>query len=183
MISNIINKINEDIAAKTAAYTCLSGMRLLGLAEPVLRVASEEEVFPVIVDNSGEDTALFVDDDFPAGIYHRLLSKTYSVLPRKQQYGDQNIQMAEAELLLICWAFRQSVHTTADVLESLIYSSFDESIKAVQSNFDRHAVFNGEFSGVSFFLPEDVMLFSMKYRFRFPLQAKECLTIENFCNN
>jgi hypothetical protein len=182
MISKIIHKINEAIATKTAAYSCLSGMRLFGLAEPILRSASEEEVFPVIVSNEGEDTALFVDDDFPAGIYHRLLSKTYTALPLKQQVGDQNMQLAEAELLLICWAFRQSVHTTADVLESLIYSSFDESIKAVQSNFDRRAVFSGEFSGVSFFLPEDVMLFSMKYRFRYPSRAKECLTIENFCN-
>jgi hypothetical protein len=182
MIGNTVHKINEGIAVKTADYPCLGGMRFFGLAEPILRSASEEEVFPVIVDKDGEDTTLFVDDDFPAGIYHRLLSKTYSMAPMKQQTGDQNMQLAEAELLLICWAFRKVVHTTADVLESLIYASFDDTIKAVQSSFDRRAVFGGEFSGIPFFLPEDVMLFSMKYRFKYPAQAKECLNIENFCN-
>jgi hypothetical protein len=182
MINNIIHTINERIAEKIAAYPCLDGMRFFELAEPVLRSESEEEVFPVIVNEDGEDTTLFVDDDFPAGVYHRLLSKTYSMAPVKQQVGDQNIQLVEAELLLICWAFRKSVHTTADVLESLIYASFDDSIKMVQSSFDRRAVFGGEFSGISFFLPEDVMLFSMKYRFKYPARAKECLNIENFCN-
>jgi hypothetical protein len=182
MISKIIHNINEAIAAKTAAYPCLSNMRFFGLAEPVLRRESEEEVFPVIVGADGEGAHIFVDDDFPAGIYHRLLSKTYSTLRVKDQFGDQNIQEAESEILLVCWAFRQAVHTTSDVLESLIYSSFGNDIKAVQSNFDRRAVFSGEFLGVSFFLPEDVMLFSMKYRFKHQAQAKECLNIENFCS-
>jgi hypothetical protein len=177
----MVHRVNEAIAAKTAAYPCLSGMRFSGLAEPVLRRESGEEVFPVLVGVDGEDAHLFVDDDFPAGIYHRLLSGTYGVLPLKQRYGDEKIQAAEAEVLLVCWAFRQSVHTAADVLEGLIYAAFGEEIKAVQSNFDRRAVFNGEFAGISFFLPEDVMLFSMKYRFRYPSMSKGCLNIENFC--
>ena len=182
MISNIAHKINERIAAKTAAYPCLSGMRFFGLAEPVLRSESEEEVFPVIVDDKGECTAIAADDDFPAGIYHRLLSKTYSFAPMKSQFGNEKVQQAEAELLLICWAFREATGTTADIIESLIYASFDTTINAIQSNFDRRAVFGGEFSGIPFFLPEEVMLFSMKYRFKYPAQAKECLNIENFCN-
>jgi hypothetical protein len=165
MINGIVHKINEGLAAKTAAYPCLSGMLFFGLAEPVLRTESEEEVFPVIIGSGGEDVALFVDDDYPAGLYHRLLSKTYGLAPAKQQYGDRQVRVAEAELLLVCWAFRNKVNTTADVLESIIYASFDDTIKAVQSNFDRRSVFNGEFSGVPFFLPEEVMLFSMKYRF------------------
>jgi hypothetical protein len=182
MISKTVYTINEALAAKTSAYPCLSGMLFFGLAEPVLRTEEEDVFFPAVVDAKGEDTFLFTDDDFPAGLYHRLLSKTYLLLPSKQQYGDEQIQVAEAELLLVCWAFRHRVNTTADVLESMIYASFNESIKAVLSNFDRRSVFNGEFSGIPFFLPETVMLFSMKYRFRYSARARECLTIENFCN-
>jgi len=182
MISSIVHKINEEIAAKIADYPCLLGMQFFGLAEPVVRSSEDEQLFPVIVDFTGEDTAIVVDDDYPAGLYHRLLSKSYSAAPTKQQYGNQNVRIAEADMLLVCWAFRNKIKTTADVLEGLLYSVFDDDIRAVQSSFDRRAVFAGEFSGFPFFLPEDVMLFGMKYRFKYPAKSRECLEIPNFCN-
>jgi hypothetical protein len=183
MISRTVHTINERIAAKAAGFPCLDGMQLFGLAEPVLRIREDgEEAFPAIINYNGEDTMLFTDDDYPAGLYHRLLSKTYSMAPTKQQYGDGNIQFAVADVILICWSFRNAIRTAPDVLESIIYSSFNEDVLVNQSNFDRLAVFNGEFSGVPFFLPETVMLFSMKYRIKQHAILRDCLNIGDICN-
>ncbi len=181
MIVEVIAKINEAITAKIADYPCLNGSILHGIAEPILRHdEGSEEYFPVIVDATGEDTLVFADDDYPMGIYHRLLSKSYSMPPVRKQYGDQTTDVAEVEMMLICWAIRNKVSASVDVLERLIYSAFKSEIKAVSSNFKRTEVFNGEFTGIPFFLPENVMLFSMKYSFKYPAQQRECIEILNF---
>jgi hypothetical protein len=182
MIADIVKTIDGAIAGRFANYPCLDAAKFFGLAEPVIRRVSGDEVFPVVVDFDGEDTEVFADDDFPVGIYHRLISKTYSEPKIKHQYGEQAVQQAVADMILICWVFRNRVRATADVIESLIYSSFQKEIKAGTSSFDRRAVFAGEFSGLPFFLPEDVMLFSMKYRFMYPITDRDCMDIPNFCN-
>jgi DNA-binding transcriptional regulator YdaS (Cro superfamily) len=182
MIADIVKTIDGSIIGRLSGYPCLDAAKLFGLAEPVIRRVSSDEVFPVVVDFNGEDTEVFADDDFPLGIYHRLISKTYSEPKVNQQYGEQVTQVAAADMVLICWAFRGKVQTNADVLESLIYSSFQKEIKAGMSSFDRRAVFAGEFSGLPFFLPEDVMLFSMKYKFMYPITDRDCMDIPNFCN-
>jgi hypothetical protein len=182
MIAGIVNSIDTAIAKKFSDCPLLAASRFFGLAEPVVRRVSDDEVFPVVVDFDGEDTEVFADDDFPLGIYHRLISKTYTEARVKQQYGNQDAQPVAADMTLVCWAFRSRVLTAADVIESVIYSSFQNGIKAGISTFDRRTVFAGEFSGLPFFLPEDVMLFSMKYKFMYPLTSRECMDIRNFCN-
>lgn len=182
MIAKIVNGIDDCIKKKFDTYPCLCVSRFYGLAEPVVRRMSSDEAFPAIVDFDGEDTEVFADDDFPVGIYHRLLTKQYLTPIVKKQYGDQITQDVEGNMILVCWAFRNQVAATADILESIIYSCFTREVLAGVSNFDRRSVFSSEFSGVPFFLPEDVMLFSMKYKFKYPATARECLDIPNFCN-
>ena len=181
MITKTINQIDERIAKQTIKYPCLMGAHFFGLAEPVVRRTNDDAIFPVIIGADCECTDVFVDDDFPIGIYHRLLSKQYSPTDKKMQYGDDYIQIAIVEMILICWALRDKINASADNLERLIYSCFPNDAKAVSSNFDRRNVFAGEFSGIPFNLPEDVMLFSMKYKFAYPATTRECIEIENFC--
>jgi hypothetical protein len=162
-----------------AAIPCLEGAQLFGLAEPILRTDSEEQKFPALVDDSGECQEVFVDDDGPVGIYHRLLSKTYT--PSRKQLGDGGDVDVVADLLLVCWAFRNKIHANADKLESLIYAALPKNTTPIQTSFDRFSVFAGEFSGVPFFLTEKVMLFSMKYRVVIAQSRRECLNTEDFC--
>jgi len=182
MITKTINEIDELIAKKMEDFPCLLGARFFGLAEPVVRRTNNDTFFPVVVSADGECADVFVDDDFPVGIYHRLLSKQYSPAPKKEQYGDGNIQISVVDIILICWALRDRLNNApADALERLIYSCFPNGVKAASSNFDRRNVFAGEFSGVPFNIPEDVVLFSMKYKFAYPATTRDCIEIENFC--
>jgi len=186
MIAKKVNIINENITKNLEKLPCLNGFQLYGIAEQVIRRYNDDEWIPFIVDSDSEDHEVFVDDDFPLGLYHRLLSKTYSMPDRKNQYGDDVVQMVTADMILVCWAFRKYLDKkgTIDTIERIIYSSLNgKEILALQSNFDRKAVFSGEFSGVPFNLPEDVLLFSMRYRVTYPLTSRECIEIENICNN
>jgi len=182
MITQIVTKINQLIAEKMEKHPCLSGFCTFGLSETITRRYSEDEIFPAVVNTDGESMDVFADDDFPLGIYHRLLSKQYAQTNKKERFGDDYVQLIIADLILVCWAFREKTGATADELETLIYSSMPEHVSMTSSNFDRRSVFSGEFSGIPFNVPEDVMLFSMKYKYVYPVSSRDCTEIHNLCN-
>jgi len=184
MITKTVKTINERIAGKMDDLKCLEGFQLYGLAEPVIRRYNDDEWIPLIVDSSSEDHEVFVDDDYPLGVYHRHLAKTYSTPEKKNQFGDDTVQNVVADMILVCWSFRRYLGDdgTVEALERLIYSCLPEKTIALQSNFDRRSVFSTEFQNVPFNLPEDVLLFSMRYRFIYPVNSRECIDIEDICN-
>ena len=182
-IAKKVNTINKAIAVNMDKFPCMIGYKLLGIAEPVVRRNYDgDEWFPVIVDEYSGDHTVFVDDDYPLGIYHRLLGKTYST-PKDMQFGDEKYQLVTTDMILVCWAFRKYLGSegAVDTLERIIYSSMDNDITLVSSDFDRLRVFQNEFRNVQFFLPEDVLLFSMRYRFNYPIMSRECVDVENIC--
>ena len=181
MITETVNTINSNIAKYMDAYPCMAGYKLYGIAEQVIRRYNADEWEPLIVDSDCEDHTVFVDDDYPLGIYHRLLAKTYSTPERKNQFGDDVVQNVTAEMILVCWAFRKYLNVTAETIERIIYASLPDKTLALQSTFDRKAVFSGEFSGIPFNIPEDVLLFSMRYRYSYPVSSRECIEVENIC--
>lgn len=156
MIAKTVNIINEKLSKNLDVFPCMEGYKLYGLAEQVVRRYNDDEWIPLIVDSSSEGHEVFADDDYPLGLYHRLLAKTYSEPQKKNQYGDDIVQTVTADMILVCWVFRKYLgeNVTADTLERIIYASLYEKTMALQSNFDRRAVFSGEFSGVTFNLPE-----------------------------
>jgi hypothetical protein len=179
-----IRKINASISAKIAenGLLCLENIRLMELAEPVVRNEDAEEWIPAVVENSGEDTTVFADDEYPLGVYHRLLSKAYATVPNKG-YGDSVRIMTIADMKLVCWGFRNTLNTTADRIESFIYATLPADVLPVRSIFDRAAVFGAEFKGIEFFLPEEVFLFSMDYKLQYPVNKRDCIDLRNICNN
>ena len=190
MIVKLINKINDKLSKNMEFFPCLDGYKLYGLAEHVLlRDTDSDRWIPYVIDRNSEDSDVFVDDDIPFGMYHRLLSKNYAFPDRKSGFGDDTLQIVTADMILVCWAFRKYMHeeSTAESLERIIFTSLytnsDHQIFATNSNFDRKSVFNGEFSGVPFNLPEDVLLFSMRYKIIYPLTTQECTLIENICKD
>lgn len=191
MIAKTVHIINEKISENLDLFPCLKCYKLFGLAEHVvLRDSYSDRWIPYVIDRNSEDTDVWIDDDISLGIYHRLLSKNYSTPERKSGYGDYTLQNVHADMILVCWAFRKnfSGKSNVDTLERLIYSSVvfnkgESQTIAVNSNFDRKSVFNGEFSGVPFNLPEDVMLFSMRYKIIYPVTTQDCTVIENICKD
>jgi hypothetical protein len=182
MIKDIVNKIDEAIKSKMQTFDCLADSRFFGVAEPVIRLVDEgEEWFPAVIDNEGEDRYVFVDDDYPLGIYHRIAGKAY-IPASKSTYGDTQALTVQANMKLVCWGLRNRVRTTADRIESFIYASLPAIATPVSSSFDRSLVFGNEFRGVQFFLPEVAFLFSIDYYLRYTPARRECIDLSDLCN-
>jgi hypothetical protein len=180
-VASIINGIDDALKERMRRVDCLSNSQFFGLVEPIVRKEEDDKWFPVIIDNQGEDSYVFVDDDYPVGVYHRLLGKSYTV-NQKAGFGDNVGMILTVELLLLCWGFRNKINATADAMETMIFASLPNTIIPVQSDFNRNNVFSGEFKNIPFFLPEEVFLFSMKYKASFQVNKRECAMIEITCN-
>ncbi|MDR1595286.1 MAG: hypothetical protein LBS43_12520 [Prevotellaceae bacterium] len=181
MIKDIVHKIDEAIKNRMLTFSCLAGAKFFGVAEPIVRLVDEgEEWFPVVIDNDGEDRYVFIDDDYPLGIYHHIIGKTY-IPAVKNSYGDSQAFTVQADMKLICWGLRNQVRTTADRIESFIYASLPEVAVPVRSSFDRSLVFSNEFRGVQFFLPEVAFLFSVDYYLKYTPARRACIDLSDLC--
>lgn len=169
MIEKIIEKWNEAIVNHFADVSKM----VSGIATPVLQKDSEEVFFPAIISQSGDCEYPFADDTFVFGVYHRLLNIDYSKGQGKG-YGDNNRIQAAADVLLICWGWTE--FDSALNLERKLFSLAPETVSFISSNFDRKQVLSGEFSGIGFFLPPEVFLFSIKYRVPFTAN-KNCVQL------
>jgi hypothetical protein len=181
MISDIAGRIDDAIKGKMQSFDCFANAKFFGIAEPVVRFAGEsEEWFPAVIDSEGEDKYVFVDDDYPLGIYHRIIGKTY-VPSQKSQYGDCQSLAIQADMKLVCWGLRNRVRATADRIESFIYAAMPEEATPVRSLFDRSLVFGNEFRGVQFFLSELAFLFSIDYNLKYSPRKKDCIDLSDLC--
>jgi hypothetical protein len=180
-ISEIVQKIDDAIKGKMQGFDCLSDSAFFGIAEPVVRTVKEgEEWFPVVINSKGEDRYVFIDDDYPLGIYHRIIDKTY-VPATKDSYGRKQSFKVRANMKLVCWGLRKRVMTTADRIESFIYASLPEDATPARSSFDRSLVFSNEFRGIQFFVPEVAFLFSIDYYLEYAPSHRECVDLSDLC--
>ena len=173
MISSKIAEINGRIEAQLEAAG-IGSLRLFGIAEPIVRRSDDDEIFPVIVGNDGECEEVFTDDDYAVGIYHKLLGKSYE---RTGGFGDEKQDALTYSIELVCWAQRGVMD--ADRLETLICGALPQWAQPIASSFNRREVFAGEFAGIGFFLPENVILWGMKYKIK-TAQRRGCIGISNF---
>lgn len=179
MVENIINKINANIISRSDELCNAQEPLLYGLASPVLiRSVNDEEdqiAYPAIIDDEGECKYVFADDDYPFGVYHRILSRNYS--QTKKGFGDSNYDVAIDDLLLVCWGFRNLLQMDSISFErQIIIPSLPNEALLLQSNFDQFAVFNTEFKNIVYNLIPELFLFSVKYKVQYTF-IRECLEI------
>jgi hypothetical protein len=182
MVSEIVKGIDDAIRGRMQGFECLSGAVFFGIAEPVVRDVDEGEVWlPAVIDVEGEDRYVFIDDDYPLGIYHRIMDKVYAPAV-KNSYGDGQALSVQANMKLVCWGLRKRVMTTADRIEGFIYASLPEVATPVRSTLDRSLVFANEFQGIQFFVPEVAFLFSIDYYLKYTPSRRECVDLSDLCN-
>lgn len=166
MIDNIIELWNSNILIYLDDID-QKQHQAVGLTIPVVE-QDGERIYPALVSQDGDSKYVFADDKFNIGIYHKLLNIDYT---GSKTYGDRQILQARADLMLVCWGWLNSI--SAREAERIILNESPKDIQLLQSSFDRKQVFNSEFSGINFFLPADLFLFSIKYRVQYTV-AKEC---------
>ncbi len=159
MIELFTDKVDEAIL-KEVKNTPLDRLKVFGLSTLAIRQDDEETATPILIDKNGEYTSVFVDDDFPAGIYQRLISKSY-VHDSKKGFGDRAQTTINCEILVVCWGMMSE--TSAEELEMLIFKTLPKEARLSFSDFDSRRVLAGEIQGFDFVLPPEVFLFSSKY--------------------
>ncbi|MDR2085756.1 MAG: hypothetical protein LBP72_01120 [Dysgonamonadaceae bacterium] len=163
-----MNGIIDDINAQIEnAIRCLFGdeMPFLGftLAKPVQITDDTTDMsMPAIIDNNGECHYVFTDDSYAIGWYHRLLSRNYSAKPG---FGDNNLDVKNDEILLVCWGLSNVLQMQAEEVESkVIVPSIPGNALLVSSNFDAKSVLSGEFRNINYLNKPEEFIFSVKYR-------------------
>ena len=178
MIEQVVKQIND---ARTPSFEDLR-VSIFGIAESILIRDTEKETddvyIPSIIDSEGECHSVFVDDNYQLGMYHRLVGKTYTSQATKG-YGDKQKTIVQADMLLVCWGFSSAVK--AESVEEFIFSKSPDGMRFTSADFDRKRVFSSEMSGIPFFLPPDVFLFSIKYKVQYEAK-RACVEINEIFN-
>lgn len=168
MIREVIKEWNNAIEMQFDD----ANKQIAGLAMPiVVQEESSQLSYPALVSEDGESNYVFADDNYKLGVYHRLLSKSYQTVPGKG-YGDDEAVLMTADMMLVCWGWLSLEYP--ERVEQMLYSVSPSSATIVGVNFDRQSVFSAEFKGIPFFLPQEVFLFSIKYKIQARVK-KRCL--------
>ena len=178
MIEQVVNKINENILRLIdSEYGDNTPVESFGLSESVIvDEEGSDYSIPAIVDNQGECHYVFSDDDFSAGWYHRLLSKSYATA---KGFGDNEIDIEIADILLVCWGFRPKVERSALQFEKeFIIPSIPVEAKLINSDFDSFRVIQGEFKKIDYFNKPEEFVFSLRYRIQYKFK-RECLILND----
>lgn len=166
-IEHIVEEINETVIRQ---LKCKTGEefhgQFFGIAFPVLiKDEDGERSFPAIIDTEGECSYVFSDDSYSFGIYHRLLSKTYS---QAKGFGDGNLDIENDEMAMIVWGFSNQLDMNAlDFEREIITPSIPKKATLVSSDFDSYRIANGEFRNANYLNKPEEFIFSVKYKVQF----------------
>ena len=166
-VENIVEKINETV---TRQLQCKTGKefpaQLFGIAFPVqIQDDDSDRSIPAIIDTDGECCYVFSDDSYSFGLYHRLLSKSYSQV---KGYGDGNLDVELNEMTMVVWGFSNQLSIGAlDFEREIIIPSIPKLASLVSSDFDSYRVANGEFRNANYLNKPEEFIFSIKYKVQF----------------
>lgn len=183
-LGDIVNSINDALKVKLTAFPTTS---YSGIAYPIARRKDNSyEFIPAIILTSGEAKYLTFDDIEEMGIYHRIVSSSYTQ-DKNQSYGDGYTSFQQNyDLDLVVMADRRRVEVSPDVLEAAIASNFPAgekptginylNILPVSANHNSRTLFSQEFQGVNYYLKPEHIFFSIRYRVELKY-VKGCISL------
>lgn len=168
MVEDIVNIINANISETISGKDKV----LFGISQTAIVIDSKGETrFPAIIDNDGECHYTFLDDKFKFGCYHKLIGKTYNQV---SGFGRNNRDVEIAEIMIICWGFRNKLRMSSEQVESnIIIPCLPKEGILFQSNFDQFSIFSSEFKGIDFNIRPNEFLLSVKYKVQYAFN-REC---------
>ena len=120
---------------------------------------------PAIIDMGGDCHYVVSDDDYSYGVYHRLLSKSYS---KVKGFGDGDLDVEIDEIVMIVWGFSNQLDMNSlDFEREIIIPSIPKLAALVSSDFDSYRVANSEFRNVGYLNKPEEFIFSVKYKVQF----------------
>jgi len=171
MINTYVQLINEAIKAKSTNFRS----SVFGIAENVI---SQNVEVPYITVN-GEDTHVFIDDEYDFGCYHKQKQITYTEDLTKG-FGENKKILETQELALIAWGFTNKL--TAEEFKDYFLSIAPEFVRFVSVSFDKKIIFNNEFKKVDYMVNESIFLIQINYKVQYKIN-KTCIEINPKFNN
>ncbi|KKN67195.1 hypothetical protein LCGC14_0463680 [marine sediment metagenome] len=152
--------------------------RFSGIAELITKVDKKEirQTIPAIIDNSGDETKLTIDDSYPFELYHRHLTSTVTEI--EADFGDRVIREETANMVLVVMGDRQRLKLNKeDIITGInlgmpveLGSAFLTANSLVganiiqgEFNLNKEEVWNSEFNTEVGTKPSDI-LFSLSYQ-------------------
>jgi hypothetical protein len=166
-LEKTVEKINETIIRQ---LRCKTGnefpVQAFGVAFPIQIMNEDtESSIPAIVLNNGECRYVFSDDDYPAGLYHRLLSRSYA---KAKGFGDGDLDVEINDVSLIVWGFSNRLNMSPVEFErEIIIPSIPRPAMPVSSDFDSRRVIGSEFRNINYVNRPEEFILSVKYRVQF----------------
>lgn len=179
-VSTFIKQINEKLEPLFEKWT---GSVLHGYTQSMIRKKGNEvELLPAVVDKNGEGKYVGPDDTNPVSLYHKLNNLNSTV--RNNGVGDSLGDILNTyQNSMVVFLDRKKTNLLPDELLLYIQANFPERLKiAPYKNItikftgvilNSRAVFEREFQGTAFKLPNEKTLFEINYTIE-SLFSKEC---------
>lgn len=187
-----IDIINAKLRAAIFVDKRFAGAQINGLATlATYREGDTVKTAPVVVENN-EPRFVGLDDSFPAIIYHRLQTLSYSQINNASQFGRGVNKMEQtADVLLVVYGRYAPLRITSEQFEALIASGFPDIVDSVElepykldsmlvtlqsSNMLAQQVFAGEYGALPNQVGAEDILFAVRYRITTQFR-KNCFSI------
>ena len=151
--------------------------RFSGIAELITKLDDDQrQTMPAVIDNTGDDTILTMDDSFPFELYHRHLSSTMTEV--EDDFGDRQIREETANMLLVVMGDRNRLKLNKEEIITGISLGMPEElgqaflttnslvgVNIIQGEFNlnKEEVWTSEFNTEVGIKPSDIF-FSLNYQ-------------------
>lgn len=151
--------------------------RVSGIAELITSVDNDQrQTVPAIIDNTGDETKLTIDDSFPFELYHRHLSSSMTEV--EDDFGDRQIREETANMLLVVMGDRNRLKFNKEEIITGITLGMPEElgqtflkanslvgVNIIQGEFNlnKEDVWASEFNTEVMIKPSDIF-FSLNYQ-------------------
>ena len=178
MIEQIVEQINESIVKLLRCKSECEDLsfKVHGIASPI-QVQEEEsdKSIPAIILNNGDCEYVFSDDDYSAGCYHRINSKTYGTA---KGFGDNDRDTENVEVVLVVWGFQNQLNVSNLEFErEIIVPAIPQKALLVSTDFNSYRVANSEFRNINYLPKPEEFIFALRYKVQYAFERK-CLKID-----
>lgn len=189
LLSNIVSNINSQIQAKLPSVE-FQMAQYNGITIPITKTLKDDKTstFPAVrIANTKDAKAVLLDDKFNLVIYHKLLGNTYSVVENEDYGDDYSVIKQVTTMQMVVWAQSSKVgflaeHELESAISGAIFGAmklkpfFSLFVAPTSTNYDKNALFNQEYKGVSNILQNDHLYFSINYTIESTFE-KGCFSI------
>jgi len=178
-LSQIVTLINTSL--KTQPFTGMKYQRSMWSAlADAQKTTSDESTRPVIIDNTGQETDLSIDDKYNLQVYHCIEGLRYGIANEKADYGDPGTVMEEnAEMEMIFYGDRVNINLRPEDIIAGAMLWFPKELTPAQAttlsltsviietshvDTDSMKVFATQYHGKEYRLKPSQFMCSIKYR-------------------